>query len=829
MKNLLLFFCCLILALIPYKPSYALEYFYDDFESNNLDKWEMGSSSVDGSWQVNNGILTGSISTNNWSKIFGKWNLDGLIGDYQITADVVNKSGVDQIFYVRVSEDKSTYYQIDYRYDEPAYTIDSNNITIYKFVNGSYSFIDAYPSDNNPRKFNIEQDVIHKVKIVLLGRNLKVYFDNVLVIDFTDDSSNPILYGGIGLLNWGGSCPVQVINNYDNIRVSSNDGPEPTGTMTPTLAPTLTPTIVPTPTLIPTLTATPIPTVAFTPTPPATAKRKIIVVPGLGASWNSRAMVYNETTPDLSWKMTPFVHVYDRLLDSLDKNGLKDGVDYYVWNYDWRRPVAEIVNNLDKFVNKNIKQNEKVVFVGHSLGGITSRIWASQHSSDLRLDKVISLAGPQLGALDAYPVWNGGQINNGGMSGIALNMLLGLQRNTKQTRLETIRNYAPVIKDLLPVFDYAKRNGNVVPFHELSVINEYLRSKNNQFSSFSNTIFVIGIGQETKEWVNLGKTSVFERRLGLWPDGKPRGYEHGIGDNTVLKKSAYLGGNYVELNSNHVDIVDKSVPEIMNILGLNKMAVNNFDIQSDNRQVYFIDPSVKFKVSCDNGKITESDAEGFVVMESHKNSKCRVLINGLKNDAYRLVIGKENYPDDWRYYENKIVAGQTDTLVVDGYNGVPISYENNDYFCKLIGYRVSRDKQKYNMNLYLNNIIDGSLRCDMSKVMKNVFDWRKNSKETIVTGEIIDYIREILISNNKKVNNNMVTIMWSKMLKEVKNLENLSDVYIKHGHTPTIYESVNYLKIIDLVDDGNKALIKNEYSVVLADLELINRLMLIFK
>ena len=72
-------------------------------------------------------------------------------------------------------------------------------------------------------------------------------------------------------------------------------------------------------------------------------KTKIIILPGLGASWNSDAIVYNKSVGVDQWKMTPFVANYNGLVNGLKQNGLKENNDFYVWNYDWRKPLNEIV------------------------------------------------------------------------------------------------------------------------------------------------------------------------------------------------------------------------------------------------------------------------------------------------------------------------------------------------------------------------------------------------------------------------------------------------------------------------------------------------------
>ncbi len=74
------------------------------------------------------------------------------------------------------------------------------------------------------------------------------------------------------------------------------------------------PTSLPTNTPVPT--STPTPTFVPTPSPTSIPRQKIVILPGFGASWNTKAIVYG-TDVGGTWHMTPFVHEYDRLINSL--------------------------------------------------------------------------------------------------------------------------------------------------------------------------------------------------------------------------------------------------------------------------------------------------------------------------------------------------------------------------------------------------------------------------------------------------------------------------------------------------------------------------------
>lgn len=174
-------------------------------------------------------------------------------------------------------------------------------------------------------------------------------------------------------------------------------------------------------------------------------KHKIILIPGLGASWNTRAIVYGENVADTDWKMIPFSKNYDSFISLLDKNDLIKGEDYYVWNYDWRQPVGTIVDKLNTFINTNVGSSETVDLVGHSLGGLVSRIWYQDHKNDVRINKVITLGSPHTGSVDAYDAWNGMKFSDGpDLTNIAVNLLLQLKRKGLENNLSLVRGNMPI-------------------------------------------------------------------------------------------------------------------------------------------------------------------------------------------------------------------------------------------------------------------------------------------------------------------------------------------------------------------------------------------------
>lgn len=559
------------------------------------------------------------------------------------------------------------------------------------------------------------------------------------------------------------------------------------------------------------------------PTPILLQKKKIIIIPGLGASWNTRAMVYNDTAPDLNWQMTPFVNNYQGLIDTLKNGGLHEGEDYYVWNYDWRKPVAKIVENLNDFVNKNIGVDEKVDLVGHSLGGLTARIWAQTHSDDSRLDKVIALGGPQRGSVEAYDAWNGASLPEGDLvENVALNVLSELQRKNNITKVETLRNYAPVLKDLIPTFDFVKKNGSPIKATALKSVNSYLADVNNNISSLQENIkAVVGTGVQTKKWINLETTNIFNQILGYWPDGEPVSFEKGDGDGTVLTSSATLGQN-INMLSKHGELVSGGTVAILNELGLNGLtpiAENNVDLNG--KLLFYIGSPAYLNVNCGGGITAVSDDLGFALVDGSKSMVCKVNIIGTDNGTYHLVTGKVGDDSSWHYFENEIGIGKSEVISIDTVNGDITENQNSDYWYKLILRDINLLINQYPKDKSLGLAKSAAEKKNVGLLMEKIFGFRNGSKETTVTGRIIDNLREILILNNRKPNKNAENAAWKLAKKETDIIDKLTTKFVKNGWKPTEFAAINYQNILTLKKYGDSALARGDIKELSADTTLL--------
>jgi len=392
----------------------------------------------------------------------------------------------------------------------------------------------------------------------------------------------------------------------------------------------------------------------------------LIIIPGLGASWNTKAMVYGEEVPNSEWQMTPFVNIYNRLIETAKNGGYRLGKDLFVWNYDWRKPLPEIAVKLSEFIENTPKlaDAEKIDIVGHSLGGLVGRTWAqSSENNTNKLNKLIAVGSPHQGAVQAYEALAGGKVGNQvNLGWLAMQLLLQIHRQGFETNAEIIRNLAPVLQDITPTFNFLKKYRRAVPFDQTKFYNSYLDNLNQSFNLNQASHFIVGnIGNSTPEWLWLRNRSLLDQILNLWPDGRPYRTINGPGDGTVLVKSAqWEDVEYDKFDLNHHQIISSpdSVAKIMELLGKPDVEIAETDpvYPSDNLLIFYLASPATLRV--DGYKPDDQNLQ-FVVIPNPEAKIYQAEIIGVGTGTYHLYLGQitpsGNY---WRTYEDKISPGE---------------------------------------------------------------------------------------------------------------------------------------------------------------------------
>lgn len=602
----------IILSFVFVSNSFAINLFSDNFSTGDLSSWveNIGNVGATGSWFVSGGELHSIANKGQHSFLCAKTE-SALPSLYTMTAVVKNISGVDQQFIFKVSDDFKNYYLVDYRYDGQ-WEWDNNDIRVYRIFDGGFRQFGRYSGGDVLEGINVSQGVDHNIKVDVGERNIKVYFDNVLVIDANDDESDFLITGQFCLMTWGGEFGSLSENVYKNVELFDA-------------------TVV--------------------------ERNKIIILPGLGASWNPEAILLGSSDSSLKWSMTPFVKNYDLLVNTLENNDLEKNVDFYVWNYDWRKPLSQIVIDFNTYVESlNLAPEDKIDLIGHSLGGLVARLWTQDHP--LLVERTITLGSPHYGSLKAYEAWNGAKLgDNLDASTIALNVLLQLQKKKGDTSVVTLRKFSPIVFDLSPTFNFLKKNG----VEKSAEKSQYLVDKNSTVAAITGSLSTLdGLGVQTKEWINIGDRNVVDRVLGIWSEGRPISSTFADGDGTVLKKSALIfGSETVDFNSNHGALVDISTNWIMNKLGLG-ITTSATTSYPENGLTFYLGSPATMQVKC--AEEIKNDNEGWVIMENKNMGDCTVTLIGTgEGGTYHLVVGRD---DEWKYLEGEIENEEEVDLLV---------------------------------------------------------------------------------------------------------------------------------------------------------------------
>lgn len=643
MKRLLvlIFFIFLLFFLLP-KTASADVLSWDNFNDGNTNDgvpldWEehLGTQ---GYWSVQNGEYIGSVV-----KIGGDIPTYSIAGDsnwnnYRFNVRIKGDQGVDKLVLFRYHSLNETYAiklissWWDWYGDKIALL--KNNLITWT---ASATFVNS-------------QGVWYDLLIEVVENRIKVYMNHssVPIIDYIDET-NPNLTGKIGLLVWPGfynGYGSVTINRFDNVLVCDFEG------------------LCEMPITTPTPPTTPIPTPTPTPLQP------LILIPGMGASWNHEAMILRQERQPEDWHMTPGVKVYDGLIQTFQNAGYVLGENLFVFNYDWRKPVKEISNDLKDYIERlPILQTGKIDLVGHSLGGLVARTYV-QNNPENQVDQLVTIGSPHQGIVKFYYLWEGANLSKAlsAWQRIGIGILLQFNKKFYESKIEAIRHTSPSIKDLLPTFSYLKNNeDSEIPLSSLTERNWWLETLNlppfpnyllSHFNSFA------GTKGDTLRWLKVEKRDRLAELLNLWVDGKPTNNEYALGDDTILIESASLPGVNATKTAylNHGELVEteNGQEQIMQILNLHPATITAFP------KIDYI-PSLVFQIASPANitifdqnwnKVSEENVKLAFVPNAQSGSYFVKVYPEETGGEYRLLIGRMTQNGDvWNEISGEIKTG----------------------------------------------------------------------------------------------------------------------------------------------------------------------------
>lgn len=314
----------------------------------------------------------------------------------------------------------------------------------------------------------------------------------------------------------------------------------------------------------------------------------VIFVPGFSGSFNLMALLDLRRPGINGWGFPPFVDYGKTFLEGFRLAGYKRDQDLFVAFYDWRRSVKDTAREyLIPWIDRARKRakSEKVILVGHSMGGLVARSYIQSSSYRHDVERLITLGTPHRGSAEAYYPWGGGDLRSDPTVKAVFDVYLWFLRHfhpaqTELNRLQTIRTQIPGVRDLLPIDDYLFDQDIPLqpkPEERMAIRNTWSELLNNQqnietlFDRVQVTTFS-GSGFSTVQSIIVAAPPPQTGRQPRFPDGEPVGNQaDGNGDGTVALRSAQLANpranNHPPALVRHDQLADLMVSQVLAELG----------------------------------------------------------------------------------------------------------------------------------------------------------------------------------------------------------------------------------------------------------------------
>lgn len=304
--------------------------------------------------------------------------------------------------------------------------------------------------------------------------------------------------------------------------------------------------------------------------PPSTEKviNPVIIVPGIMGSAYKNG----------NWVIDPVFHVYDNLIETLEKNGYTKGENLFPWGYDWKNSNTESALLLKQKIDeiKNICGCEEVDIVAHSMGGLVTRAYVQSENYENDIDQIIFLGTPHRGAPKDYLTWEAAEL-----SPDAFNFFIEshYKKEAKKLGYDNLFDYIhdwPIksVEELLPTSNYlySATSSQTLIYPTGYPRNIFLENLNQGLVTFlEEDIDIANIISKAKDTIT-GLRVVNSNKLPLWQHGYPENYDSntgdkglifGLGDGTVPEISASLGERVdIFISSDHVNLPTDAMEEI---------------------------------------------------------------------------------------------------------------------------------------------------------------------------------------------------------------------------------------------------------------------------
>ncbi len=376
----------------------------------------------------------------------------------------------------------------------------------------------------------------------------------------------------------------------------------------------------------------------------------LIIVPGMLASWNASALLHNSTVSPSDWALNPLVREYDALKATLASTGWTENSDYFVFAYDWRTPIEHTADALNSFITASVWSSspyQPIQLVGHSLGGVVSRVFADKYS--LRpIKQIVTAASPHLGIVQSYKPLSTGQIERENtLTWLATKLILYLNKPLFQSDTEAVTAQLPVLFDLLPAFPFLKDvNG---AFVVSPLINNLVSKFPLQATPKIPQVFLGGGGTQTIAGFTPSTS---------WKED---------GDGVVLTKS-HLNSLSPAPIQNHGEII-YSKESIKTILSKLSIQVADSAIQSGSATTIF--PAIlafiqsPATIQIEKGAMISKENSGMIWLQNAANGQYTLRVSGTATGEYIVSIWLIGATDDkWIQFKKQTVNGKQDLYMI---------------------------------------------------------------------------------------------------------------------------------------------------------------------
>lgn len=411
--------------------------------------------------------------------------------------------------------------------------------------------------------------------------------------------------------------------------------------------------------------------------PPTT---KVVIIPGLGGTWNTEALMNCTLDPIGEWGLTNFVGATDPYQPLADEFTSKQRIPH-IFLYDWRQKIDLTAPKLAEFINPKIDTaaGERIDLVGHSLGGLVARSYFQLYGSDNRIEHLLTVGTPHGGTALAYPAWSGGDVwwNNMAQR-IALTSIIKFCSALKmKSDREIIQTMVPSIGQILPRDTFLVNKADGSPKNTTHAVNTFpLASLTSPL--FGTTISTIyGTGIETLNTITVKDPSAHDTKIGNWLDGKPVKTTTTTidGDGTVLAKDGQINGAGIEnipVHTDHFGLVSSLVGKnaLFSALGLPISTALSTVYQAPASALVLISWPGGFNMINPDGD-TIPDRNGFIGYLNPKKGSYHVLFKSHPSTR-RFVIAQflPNGKTLWKEYSENDVANAKGIISFDPDNPV---------------------------------------------------------------------------------------------------------------------------------------------------------------